>query len=708
MKAIGLMNAKKSISIIALIFLLVSTLSLHAFASSDSSGMKDLFTYTENRDSEKPYFPDDAKLTVKDVNEYSATITFDQAKDNELVHSYRIAARDKATNKVKKELLAFSEFYRDPVPNQLTLSVSGLDQKTQYEITVYAIDSFNNESEKPLSISVETKEEVIDPNVEVPKADVFDFSFLDKTMKDFSPSNLEGSLKGNANIQYDETLKKEVLQLKGENDNFGYIPFGNVEKAKAANSFTLETVFSMNKIRNQGILMNTQGGGIGFESTNSGYVELWAHIGGSYQKVGVQMEANKTYHLLATYDGEKVTLYLDGKRVNSKAASGKVNHPDIHFAIGADPGSNGSGGIVLDGQVALARLYSKPLTASEVLAAYNEFYNRTQIEEVNSLHNELVQVNETLSSDISIGNDIGQYPQHTYDVLLTAQKEAKKIYKKMNITKEEAVNAYNQLKEAHELFIKSKIQIDKDKEALIKAIKEAKELVSSAVVGSETGQFSQASIDRLSRTIKLAETLLESEALTQEQLDLTEQVVKDVIEIFAESVTKKVMEEGSYKAVYNPVNGDIVVYKNDVKLFQVDHQEDYGKLRSLFIVDDMPFVVIEHKTHDFAVIGQVKKDEKAVEMAGYFKKDAVYEAETLNKQYVARHDQKKKHIYVYDQNNKLVLHANGGSKENLKGIMSTDENVYVFVEDNKKGLIVLGKKHPKQTHAKELTTIEFK
>ena len=34
----------------------------------------------------------------------------------------------------------------------------------------------------------------------------------------------------------------------------------------------------MNEIRGQGILQNTESGGIGFESTGSGYVELWAHI----------------------------------------------------------------------------------------------------------------------------------------------------------------------------------------------------------------------------------------------------------------------------------------------------------------------------------------------------------------------------------------------------------------------------------------------
>ncbi len=90
--------------------------------------------------------------------------------------------------------------------------------------------------------------------------------------------------------------------------------FQQHKKEKVANTFTLETVFSMNEIRGQGILQNTESGGIGFESTGSGYVELWAHIGGSYKRVGVQLAANKTYHLTGTYNGSEVAIYVDGKK----------------------------------------------------------------------------------------------------------------------------------------------------------------------------------------------------------------------------------------------------------------------------------------------------------------------------------------------------------------------------------------------------------
>ena len=79
-----------------------------------------------------------------------------------------------------------------------------------------------------------------------------------------------------------------------------------------------------------------------------------------------------------------------------------MSHPNVPFAFGADPDSKGNGGIPLNGQIALARLYSKALSSSEVLAAYNEFSNRTKLEQVNALFEELGKVKEVLLVRMSL------------------------------------------------------------------------------------------------------------------------------------------------------------------------------------------------------------------------------------------------------------------------------------------------------------------
>ena len=113
---------------------------------------KNKFKYTDTRDEVNPHFPKEASLSV--VQEKTTTtdleIMFTQAKDNTLVHSYKVVAKDKATGQIAKEYIAFSEFYKDPVPNPLTLPIKGLKADTTYEIEVHAIDSFGNMCEKAL------------------------------------------------------------------------------------------------------------------------------------------------------------------------------------------------------------------------------------------------------------------------------------------------------------------------------------------------------------------------------------------------------------------------------------------------------------------------------------------------------------------------------------------------------------------------------
>src|SRR5690625_1845937 len=83
-------------------------------------------------------------IDKKKITNTSLTLILTQAKDNLLVHDYRIVA--KAEGEEEKEYLAFSEFYKDPVPNPIGITVNGLKPNTVYEFDVYALDAFGNES----------------------------------------------------------------------------------------------------------------------------------------------------------------------------------------------------------------------------------------------------------------------------------------------------------------------------------------------------------------------------------------------------------------------------------------------------------------------------------------------------------------------------------------------------------------------------------
>ncbi|RFA34569.1 phosphatase [Virgibacillus dokdonensis] len=112
------------------------------------------FKYTENRDKKPPYFTKDAMVSI--LNEAttasSLTILLTQAEDDLLVHDYKLKLKNIQTGKIEKEYLDFSEFYKDPMPNPLRLSIDRLQANTTYDIEIHALDAFGNKSKKALKL----------------------------------------------------------------------------------------------------------------------------------------------------------------------------------------------------------------------------------------------------------------------------------------------------------------------------------------------------------------------------------------------------------------------------------------------------------------------------------------------------------------------------------------------------------------------------
>jgi 3',5'-cyclic AMP phosphodiesterase CpdA len=122
---------------------------------------KNEFKYTDaRRDKNAPFFTREAMLSVNNdmTTATSLSIMFTQAKDDLLVHDYKIVVKNTENGKVAKEFLGFSEFYKDPMPNPLTLNLEGLSPKTTYEIEVHALDAYGNISSNSIKALGRTKE----------------------------------------------------------------------------------------------------------------------------------------------------------------------------------------------------------------------------------------------------------------------------------------------------------------------------------------------------------------------------------------------------------------------------------------------------------------------------------------------------------------------------------------------------------------------
>ncbi|OBZ17621.1 LamG-like jellyroll fold domain-containing protein [Bacillus sp. FJAT-26390] len=408
--------------------------------------VKSEFTYTSDRDKVKPSFPAAAKAAIDptSIGTNKMSVTFDQATDNLFVRSYEVKAVNATTGAAAQSFLAFAQMYDDPAPSQLSFEISGLQPATKYRVEVTAIDAFSNRSDVPLTDEATTK--VRPPATERPVADVIDIDFLDGTANDRSPARNHATSTGSsAKIVYSPEFRQFVGRMNGTTNEYFAIPTSSSIKA-VTKAFTIESMFKLNTIRTQDVFGNTQSGGLGFESTSTGKMELWAHINGGYKRVGAQLQAGKIYHLVAAYDGGQIVMYLNGVNVGSIAVTGTLSQPDIQFAIGADPEASNRGNYVLDGDVSVARLYSSAIYPEQVQMLYDDLTQRMAITEIDTLYSEIQAARQLADNTELVGSAPGQYPASAMNTYKKKIAEAEQTFASKIVTKEAVQQEIAQIK----------------------------------------------------------------------------------------------------------------------------------------------------------------------------------------------------------------------------------------------------------------------
>ena len=346
--------------------------------------------YTDERaeSATAPYFEDSAALTVSEIKDDSAKLTFDQAKIPEnnvgdLVHSYKYEFINTDTQAVVKTFKTWSNYYLQPMPEQITQVAPDLEGGTSYEVRIYAIDAYQKMSEEYLSQTFKTTgESSSEPGFDdmvsgVPKADLLDVDFSEGSISDHSESGNTFYGSDGSNISMDEELGKYVAEFTGKTEEAFLTDWSAEQYDKTNDDFTIESTFKVDKFSGGyvDLFANMESAGIGFEippyDDESASLEAWVHIGGSYKRpiATGALKYGEWNHGVITYDGSKVTLYLNGQKIASKEASGNVKTPPSssqYYVIGGDSGSNGSVQSPMVGAISTARLYSKALTAKQV------------------------------------------------------------------------------------------------------------------------------------------------------------------------------------------------------------------------------------------------------------------------------------------------------------------------------------------------------
>lgn len=364
---------------------------------------KSTFAYTEARKDERsaPTFADGAAVQVSNLTVNSLKITFPSASHDDYVQGYTVYIKEKGSGNVVTSKYFVSDFWldMDNMAAEQSTSISGLLPNMDYIVEVTAVESFGLESD-PISADFTTLP-VTTPSPSINRADMLDVDFM-KGFEDNSPYRLAYELYGSGNqskIVASEVLGRNVLSANGW-INYA-ITAGMLDKI--TNSVTMEVAFMLPSEvpKSQCLFGNPESGGMTIEFTNTGKLQVGAHIAGGWKFVQVPgIEADTWYHLVVTFDGENVKAYLNGTLVGTTAAAGTIKHNKAitWLTVGANVTTGGNATSKFIGEMALARVYTQALSADEAAAAYTFFDNDPQYQ---TIYDKMLVLKALLDEDLT-------------------------------------------------------------------------------------------------------------------------------------------------------------------------------------------------------------------------------------------------------------------------------------------------------------------
>lgn len=185
--------------------------------------------------------------------------------------------------------------------------------------------------------------------------------------------------------RYVAKFNNPTIARSGLDAGYYFIPYTPSSSfgSKLADGFSYELVFCSYTdptAKQVKPFSSTQAGGTGMcFRASTGEINFECHVGGSWVELysGVLPQRNTYYHVVGTWDKDNgiALLYVDGVLTASKNTSGDFKFMETSvdarwFGIGADPSGTDKGEASFYGEVVIARLYDRPVTAEEVKALY--------------------------------------------------------------------------------------------------------------------------------------------------------------------------------------------------------------------------------------------------------------------------------------------------------------------------------------------------
>ena len=195
-------------------------------------------------------------------------------------------------------------------------------------------------------------------------------------------------------VSKDTEINRNVITFIGDtNKPSTYnLPAADIVR-NLADGFSYEAMFKLTDASFSsnyiGVLDFEESGGFGLDiykssEANKAVIHADLAYGSGWNTLEYTIDLNKWYHVVFSYDGTNTVLYVNGVEVGRASLTGSFRAPKFSsrsgeefICIGAcsqawgNDGKKSTGIQGMTGSIAIANVFSKPLTADEAIALYN-------------------------------------------------------------------------------------------------------------------------------------------------------------------------------------------------------------------------------------------------------------------------------------------------------------------------------------------------